>query len=158
MAVSHDEFRQTLRHFAAGVTVVTARCADGLLAGITVTAFSSLSLNPPLVLVCIDRRAFLHDRLEVGRPFAVNFLAADQEPLSNRFAKSGPDQFAGVPHRIGTAGAPLLDGVLGSLECEVVERLPGGDHTIVVGRVDSAARGAGRPLLYYDGRYGRLAE
>ena len=158
MPISNDEFRQILRHFAAGVTVVTARCDDGRLAGITVTAFSSLSLSPPLVLVCIDRRAFLHDRLEVGQAFAVNFLAADQEPLSNRFAKSGLDQFEDVAHRISAAGAPVLEGVLGALECQVVERLPGGDHTIVVGRVDVASRGSGRPLVYYDGRYARLTD
>jgi flavin reductase (DIM6/NTAB) family NADH-FMN oxidoreductase RutF len=157
MAVSNEEFRRALGHFASSVTVVTTKCAGGELAGITVTAFSSLSLDPPLVLVCIDKRASLHDRLAMGRAFAVNMLADDQEVVSRRFAASGPEQFDGIGFSEGETGSPLLDGVIAAIECRIVERFASGDHTIIVGQVEATTIAEGKPLLYFRGRYNRLA-
>ena len=128
MPVGSQEFRAALGHFASGVNVVTARMADGQLAGITVTAFSSLSLEPPLVLVCIDKCARLHDALAGGQPFAVNVLSQDQEVLSRRFATSTPDQFAGVGYTTSSAGTAWLDDMLAVIECRFVEAYAGGPH------------------------------
>lgn len=157
MAVSKAEFRSALGHFSSGVTVVTTKCEGGELAGITVTAFSSLSLEPPLVLICIDKRARLHDPLALGRHFAVNLLAENQELISRRFASSGPDQFAGVGYVEGASGSPLLSDTIAAIECRIVERCPGGDHTIIVGEVEATTIAEGKPLLYFRGGYNRLA-
>jgi flavin reductase (DIM6/NTAB) family NADH-FMN oxidoreductase RutF len=156
MPVEKAEFRRALGHFAAGVTVVTSKLDDETLSGITVTAFSSLSLDPPLVLVCIDKRARMHDRLPVGGNFAVNLLAADQEFVSRRFASSEPDQFREIGYREGSLGAPLIAGAISAIECRVVDRLPGGDHTIVIGQVESTHVLEGKPLLYFRGGYAQL--
>jgi flavin reductase (DIM6/NTAB) family NADH-FMN oxidoreductase RutF len=157
MPISQEEFRTALGHFASGVTVVTAKSANNELFGITVSAFSSLSLDPPLVLICIDRSASLHDELKTGRHFAVNILAADQETVSRRFASKGVDRFEGIGFREGAAGTPLLDGALASIECEIVSEYPGGDHSIIVGRVDSASVIDGKPLAYFRGGYVQLS-
>jgi flavin reductase (DIM6/NTAB) family NADH-FMN oxidoreductase RutF len=156
MPVSKEEFRRALGHFAAAVAVVTTKLSGGGRAGITVTAFSSLSLEPPLVLVCIDLRARLHDELQKGHAFAVNILKEDQELVSRRFASSKGDQFEDVGAIEGSGGAPLLVGALTTIECRVVDRLPGGDHTIVVGEVESAQINEGKPLLYFRGGYAQL--
>ena len=156
MTVSKDEFRRALGHFASGVTVVTSKCADGNLRGITVSAFSSLSLEPPLVLICIDKRASLHDHLNEGGHFAVNILAHDQELVSRRFASKDPDRFEGLGYREGETGAPLINGALSSIECRIVHSYPGGDHTIVVGEVLETHVNEGDPLAYFRGGYVRL--
>ena len=158
MAVSGDDFRKALGHLAAGVSVVTTELPGGKFAGITVTSFTSLSLSPPLVLVCIDKRASLHEPLAVGQAFAVNMLASDQEHHSKRFASSAGDQFAEIPHRPGSTGAPVLEGALAAIECRVVERHLGGDHTIVVGQVEATHIGNGDPLLHWRGKYGRIVQ
>ncbi len=158
---SRDDFRATLGRFASGVTVVTTT-VDGRDLGMTLSAFCSLSLEPPMILVCIDRAATLHDVLEEGVVFGVNLLAAGQEALSRRFASREPsDRFAGVGYARGALGAPLLDGTLAWLECRVSARHAGGDHTIVVGAVaETGVREAsgrdGGPLLYYRGGYASL--
>ena len=156
MPVTKEEFRQAMGHFAAAVTVVTTRLQDGGRAGITVTAFSSLSLDPPLILVCIDRRARLHDELTVGRHFAVNILKDDQELVSRRFASSQGDQFAEIGATEGPGGSPLITGALTAIECQVTERLAGGDHTIVVGQVETTRISEGKPLVYFRGGYAQL--
>jgi flavin reductase (DIM6/NTAB) family NADH-FMN oxidoreductase RutF len=157
MPVEKAEFRQALGHFAAGVTVVTAKLADGHLAGITVTAFSSLSLEPPLVLVCIDRKARIHDRLAIGGAFAVNMLAEDQEVVSRRFASREPDPFRETGYSEGATGAPVFHDALAVVECRIVELLAGGDQTIVVGQVEATRVREGKPLLYFRGGYAQLA-
>ena len=157
MPVSKDEFRSAMSRFASGVTVVTIKTEDQKLGGITVSAFSSLSLEPPLILICIDKRSSVHDLLEEGRYFAVNILASDQEILSRRFASKEGDRFMGTGYRDGTTGAPLLDGALASIECRVVDSYPGGDHTIIVGEVESATVAEGKPLAYFRGGYAQLA-
>jgi flavin reductase (DIM6/NTAB) family NADH-FMN oxidoreductase RutF len=156
MPVGMQEFRAALGHFASGVNVVTAKLPDGQLAGITVTAFCSVSLDPPLVLVCIDRRARLHDPLAGGQTFAVNLLSADQEVLSRRFATSGPDQFAGVGYTLSSEGTAWLDDTLAVIECRFVEKYAGGDHTIIVGQVEATRIREGKPLLYFRGGYAQL--
>jgi flavin reductase (DIM6/NTAB) family NADH-FMN oxidoreductase RutF len=157
VAVEKAEFRRALGHFAAGVTVVTTKLSDGQAVGITVTAFSSLSLDPPLALICIDKRARIHDRLQVGSAFAVNLLAQDQEFVSRRFASSEPDQFREIGYRDGTTGAPLIAGAIATVECRITDLLPGGDHTIVIGTVEATSVAEGKPLLYFRGGYGQLA-
>jgi flavin reductase (DIM6/NTAB) family NADH-FMN oxidoreductase RutF len=157
MPVDKVEFRRALGHFAAGVTVVTSKIDDGEVAGMTVTAFSSLSLDPPLVLVCIDQRARMHDRLPVGGNFAVNILSQDQESVSRHFASSDPDPFHKIGYAEGATGAPLIEGVIAAVECRVVQRFPGGDHTIVVGQVENLWVHEGQPLVHFRGGYGQLA-
>jgi flavin reductase (DIM6/NTAB) family NADH-FMN oxidoreductase RutF len=157
MPVEKAEFRRALGHFAASVTVVTSKLADDQLGGITVTAFSSLSLDPPLVLVCIDKRARMHDRLQKGGNFAVNMLAEDQEVVSRRFASSEADPFRETGYSPGATGAPLIHGAIAAVECRIVELLPGGDHTIVIGEVEAIIVREGKPLVYFRGGYGLLA-
>ena len=157
MAVEKAEFRRALGHFAASVTVVTSKFADGALGGITVTAFSSLSLDPPLVLICIDKRARIHDRLQKGGNFAVNILAEDQEVVSRCFASSEPDPFRETGYSPGITGAPLIHGAVATMECRIMELLPGGDHTIVLGEVEATQVREGKPLLYFRGGYSLLA-
>jgi flavin reductase (DIM6/NTAB) family NADH-FMN oxidoreductase RutF len=157
MPVSKDEFRTALSRFVSGVTVVTTVGEDDRPAGITVSAFSSLSLEPPLVLACIDKRASLHDCLTEGKHFAVNILAHDQEHLSRRFASKDQDRFDGAGYREGVSGAPLLEGALAYIECRVVHVYPGGDHTIVVGEVEATSGGDHKPLAYFRGGYSQLS-
>ncbi|GJG85556.1 flavin reductase [Gemmatimonadetes bacterium T265] len=153
---SPDDFRATLGRFATGVTVVTAT-AGGRDYGMTVSAFASLSLDPPMVLVCVDRAATMHGVLADDSVFAVNMLAAGQEALSRRFASGDPtDRFAGVGYTRGALGAPLLDGTLAWLECRVEARHAGGDHSIVVGAVAEVGVREARPLLYYRSGYASL--
>lgn len=156
MPVDKAEFRRALGHFAAGVTVVTSKFENGDIAGLTVTAFSSLSLEPPLVLVCIDRRARIHDRLKNGGNFAVNILSGAQELVSRRFASSEADPFREIGYTEGSTGAPLLQDALAAVECRIVELLSGGDHTIVVGQVEATRVHEGKPLLYFRGGYGEM--
>ena len=156
MTVSKDEFRRALSHFASGVTVVTTCSEDGQHLGITVSAFSSLSLEPPLILICIDKRASVHDYLKEGGHFAVNILGDDQELISRRFASKVADRFEGLGYSIGNTGAPLISGALASIECSIVHLYPGGDHTIIVGEVLATDVSDGHPLAYFRGGYVRL--
>jgi flavin reductase (DIM6/NTAB) family NADH-FMN oxidoreductase RutF len=158
VSVDVETFRSLLGRFASGVTVVTLRDAEGRDHGLTVTAFASLSLEPPLVLVCIDRAASIHDAFTRASTFAVNILAADQEPLARRFAAAAPaDRFEGVGFARGATGAPLLDDALAHLECRVTQRVDGGDHSIFLGEIEAGASARhGLPLLYYRGGYAEM--
>ncbi|HVF91177.1 MAG TPA: flavin reductase family protein [Blastocatellia bacterium] len=157
MAVGKEEFRRALGHFASGVTVVTSKGQGERPQGITVSAFTSVSLDPPLILVCIDKRASIHDHLVEGSYFAVSLLAEDQELISRRFASKEEDRFDGVGFTEGVTGSPLLTGSLAGIECRVVHAFPGGDHTIFVGEVEATAVTEGKPLLYFRGGYNQLA-
>ncbi|HKP10528.1 MAG TPA: flavin reductase family protein [Blastocatellia bacterium] len=157
MPISKDEFRSAMSRFASGVTVVTAKTEDGQPSGLTVSSFASLSLEPPLVLICIDKRASIHDLLVEGRHFAVNVLGEEQEILSRRFASRDADRFSGTGYADGVTGMPLLNDVLVAIECRIVHTYPGGDHTIVVGEVEHAAVSDGKPLAYFRGGYAQLA-
>lgn len=160
-----DEFRRLLGRFASGVTVVTTSDPDGSPTGLTVSAFASVSLTPPLVLVCIAHKAQSHPALLATRRFAVNILSADQEALSSRFASSpasgAAEKFEGTAYHCSARGLPLLDAALAHLECSVVATHEAGDHTILVGQVDAGASPESAepgPLVYFRGRYGRLAQ
>lgn len=158
--ISAAEFREAMGHFATGVTVVTSVDARGEPVGTTASAVSSLSLEPPLVLVCFDRSSLTLAAIRNYGAFAVNVLAAPQQHLSAKFARRGSAAaWDGVDHRPGFTGSPRLHDVLAVLECTVEHRLPGGDHEIVVGRVrdvEVAADGT-PPLLYWRGGYAALA-
>jgi flavin reductase (DIM6/NTAB) family NADH-FMN oxidoreductase RutF len=154
--ISPDEFRQVLAHFASGVTIVTTCDSEQRPTGLTASAFCSVSLDPPLILICVDHKSqsFPHLR-ECGR-FAINILHQGHEQLSRRFASSRLDKFDGVAHRMGALGVPLIDAALAHLECRTVSAHVEGDHTIFVGHVESIGVGEGEPLLYYRGRYHKL--
>jgi flavin reductase (DIM6/NTAB) family NADH-FMN oxidoreductase RutF len=156
--VAPDEFRRVLGHFATGVTIVTTRDTDGRATGLTVSAFCSVSLDPPQVLVCVDHKSQSYPALRDGAHFAVNFLGDGHEEVSRRFATTRLDKFEGVPHNFGKYGSPLIEGALAQLECRIVSRHVEGDHTILVGRVEEARNGAGDPLLYFRGKYRRLGD
>ena len=149
-------YRKVIGTFATGVTVITTE-VDGRLHGFTANAVTSVSLDPLLLLVCVDKRAHAHAELAKARGFGVSILSEDQRDLSNLFAKSAEPTVGalrGVAFRRGVTGVPLLDGALACLECESERALDGGDHTIYLGRVvEGAILGEARPLLYYQGAY-----
>jgi len=157
MPLTPTEFRTALRAFAAGVTVVTTRDREGHPSGLTASAFTSVSLTPPLVLVCVDHAATAHPDFRERGWFAVNVLRREQESLSRRFAVSGGDKFRDVPYHEGPSGLPLLDGTLATLECRIVDAHEAGDHTIFIGLVESASVAGGRPLVYFHSAYHSLA-
>ncbi len=157
-----ERFRQVLGRFATGVGVLTT-VVDGLVHGMTANAVTSVSLDPPLVLVCVGRTALMAERVTRSGCFAISFLAAEQQGLSAWFADpSRPDdarQFAGVPTRVAATGAPVIEGGVGFVDCHVHAVHDGGDHLIVVGRVQALGEGgATDPLVYYRSRYGTLSE
>ncbi|GGJ09933.1 flavin reductase [Alicyclobacillus cellulosilyticus] len=158
MPVTSEAFRQALSRFASGVTVVTT-ASGGQKAGLTVSAFSSLSLEPPYILVCIDKSSSSCAVLRSAGAFAVNILASDQAHLSQHFASRLEDKFAQVDYHPGLAGIPVLHGTLASLECRLVQELDGGDHFIYIGQVERTFVDESKsPLLYYRGQYRQLAE
>lgn len=155
-AADSPAFRRCLGQFATGVTVMTAT-VRGKQVGVTANSFSSLSLDPPLVLWSIARSSRSFAAFEKAEHFAVNILAADQIPVSQRFASASDDKFSGVDWRRGETGAPVLAGVAGLLECSCEARHPGGDHLILVGRVRRFARFSGNGLVFAQGRYATAA-
>ena len=157
MTVTPEQVRSAMASFAAGVTVVTTLEADGSPQGLTATAFSSVSMQPPLCLVCLDHRSRTFTALTEKKRFAVSMLKHSQEPVSNQFAAAEGDKFADVPWTPGqVTGCPLIDGALASVECEVESVHRAGDHDIFVGRIVSIAVGDGMPLVYFRGAYAEL--
>ena len=156
MSVGARQFRAVLGQFAAGVTVVTTRDAAGRPLGLTVTAFSSVSLDPPLVLVCVDNRSEANVGFRESGVFGVSVLAQDQEAVSQRFAAGGPAKFEGLPLRTGETGVLLVPGALAHVECRLAAAHPGGDHTIYVGEVVALAAWPGLPLVHQGSLYRRL--
>jgi flavin reductase (DIM6/NTAB) family NADH-FMN oxidoreductase RutF len=155
MAIGAQQFRDALRFWASGVSVVTVQAPRGL-ASITVSSFASLSLDPPLVLICIERRVRVHRLIAQRRAFAVNILGAGQLALSERAAGRlgrAAARLGGVGTYTAVTGAPILEGTLAWLDCRLQARHPGGDHTIFVGRVEAVGIGGGRPLLWFDRGY-----
>ncbi|MEO7087091.1 MAG: flavin reductase family protein [Gemmatimonadaceae bacterium] len=151
-----DTFRSVLGRFASGVTIVTARDAGGHDHGMTVSAFCSLSLQPPLVLVCVDQAASMHDLLLTHPRFGVSILSSSQEAYSRRFADELTDRFDGMAYTRSENGVVLLEDALAHLECQVVAHHDAGDHTLFVASVERAEPRDGRPLLYYRGGYAQL--
>lgn len=160
MSVTAQQFREALSAWASGVTIVTARDGERL-HGMTVSAFTSVSLEPPLVLVCADKDSDTHAVIAGAGSFAVNVLATGQEALSTRFALKEDEhrRFEGLAWHAEATGAPLLEEALVGLDCRVEATHDAGDHVIYVGRVEATRPGAGvgEPLLYYRGRYRALA-
>ena len=160
MTVNPEQFRQTLSRFASGVTVVSARLDTGAQIGVTVSAFSSVSLSPPLILICLDNSTSNLDVYLKGPAFAVNILASEQGAVSNAFAfQSDVPPFEKFPFRDGLLGVPLLDDTVAALECVPDAIYQGGDHQILVGRVAHVRWSDSKsPLLYAAGRYGALSD
>jgi flavin reductase (DIM6/NTAB) family NADH-FMN oxidoreductase RutF len=157
MSIDPDTFRSVLGRFASGVTIITTRDEAGRDHGMTVSAFSALSLTPPLVLACVERNAGMHDVLGRTGFFTVNILSSSQEALSRRFSDLDAQQrFDGIGYTRGRKGAAVLDDVLAVLECTVVSRIDGGDHGLFIGAVETAVTEDTRPLLYYRGGYAQL--
>ena len=147
--------RAALAQYATGVAVVTTRALGGPHIGVTVNSFSSVSLNPPLVLFCLSTRSSLLTTFENAGHFAVNVLSKDQQALSNRFAKPSVNNWEGVVYRVRETGCALLDDVVATLECARRAAYPGGDHVIIVGEVlHFETLSSAEPLLFYQGGYG----
>lgn len=159
--VSGDELRHAMSHFASGVAIVTARGADGELAGTTVNAITSVSLEPPLVLVCFDRASVTLRAVRSHGAFVINVLGTEHGHLARGFAQRGSVKpWSRTDHRPGITGSPRLEGALVTLECQVERRLDGGDHEIVIGRVldAEAVEGQNPPLLFYRGQFVTVAK
>jgi flavin reductase ActVB len=156
LTVSPDEFRSVLGRFPSGVTVVTTKAPDGSDSGMTVSAFSSVSLQPPLVLICIEKSASAYQALTNSSGFVVNILSAGQEQIARRFAIVDIDRFEGIGYSRSQNGFAVLDDVMGVIECNTCTQHDAGDHTIIVGEVEAARAGTGSPLLYYRGGYAQL--
>jgi flavin reductase (DIM6/NTAB) family NADH-FMN oxidoreductase RutF len=151
------EFRRVLGHWASGVAIVTTRTPDGRPCGLTANAFASLSLDPFLVLVCIEKNADTHDCVRASGNFAVNILDSDAERNARRFAAWEVDRkFDGLAYRDEQTGSPILENALAWVDCRVHAEYDGGDHTIFVGAVVAGDAVEGNPLLYYRGGYGRF--
>jgi flavin reductase (DIM6/NTAB) family NADH-FMN oxidoreductase RutF len=159
MDVSQADFRRVMGRFATGVTIVTTCDGDRRL-GITVNAFSSVSLDPPLILVCIEKTSYLHQVMLRNGYFAVNLLSEEQQELSQCFAghSEARRNFCDAPSHTAVTGAPVLDHTLGWLDCRIVNAYPGGDHSIIVGQVEALGGSENHPLLYYRGKYPRIAD
>jgi flavin reductase len=155
--VTADEFRAALGRFATGVTVITVETAGGDVHGMTASAFCSVSLHPPLVLVCVDHLTETYLHLREGRQFGVSILKEEQEALSEFFAD--PERNSDAAYRLGVkyrpmkTGTPVLQNALANLDCSVVSAHEAGDHTIFVGEVREVTVSEGAPLLYFRGRY-----
>ena len=157
MTIDPDSFRSVLGRFASGITIVTTLDPQGRDVGMTVSAFASVSLRPPLISVCIDHAASMHRAISTAERFGVNILAADQEALSRRFAAvESSHRFEGIGYERGESGVVLLDDALGHMECVRVAQHEAGDHTLFIGEVERAVYRDARPLLYYRGGYAQL--
>ena len=158
MPIEKNELRRVMGHFATGVTIITTFNKEGKLTGLTANAVSSLSLEPPLLVICVDKKAESYSCFDESKAFTVNILADDQEALSRRFAVSGGEKFEGVAYRRGANGAPILNGALAYLECKLYAAYDGGDHTIYLGEIEEAETREARPLLFFRGGYRNLGD
>jgi len=149
-------FRRACARFATGVTVATVCGPDGLPHGLTVNSFTSVSLAPPLVLVCIDYASTVLDLFRASQCYGVNVLDESQQGISNKFARRGHDQFNGIAWEPGATGAPLITGALARFECAVRQTVEAGDHAVFIAEVVRVEYREGRPLLYFGSGYGRM--
>ena len=160
MAMTPKEFRRALGSFATGVSVVTCQVGERT-HGITINSLTSVSLDPPLILICVDKKAIAHDMIPESGHFAVNILTEQQREISDyfayRLALDPIHELRDVPYHPGVTGAPLIDGALAYVECRLAERIPGGDHTIFLAQVLSVeVASEANPLLFHRGKYPRL--
>ena len=154
MTIDIREFRNALGTFATGINVITTTASDGTLLGMTVNSFTSVSLNPPLILVCLDKKSAMTESFVTGKGFGVNILRESQQSVSNEFAGKSEDRFAKHAHSTSEQGNPVLDGILSFLDCQNEDVYEGGDHLILVGRVMSFSyQSDAAPLLYFNGAY-----
>jgi flavin reductase (DIM6/NTAB) family NADH-FMN oxidoreductase RutF len=151
-----DAFREACALFPSGVTVATVRAQDGTPHGLTVSSFAAVSIDPPLILICIDLQCPFISHFRQGTHFAVNVLSESQRVLSVTFAEKPEGRFEGIDWKPGESGAPLLRGCLATLECRTASIIEAGDHAIFVGETEHAHWGAGRPLLYFNREYRSL--
>lgn len=151
-AVDQELIRNVHRRFVSGVTIVTT-CHEGVPRGLAVNAFASISLDPPLILVCVQKTSSTYPSLFAEQYFAVNILSRDQQALVRKFATKDPDKFADVAWHPGATGAPVLDGVSAHLEAEITERLQASTHTAFIGRVVEAGYSDRPPMVYSAGRF-----
>ena len=157
MPITREQFFTLMASFASSVTVITSKGPDGVLRGLTATAFSSVSLDPRLCMVGVDNRSESVAAITESGRFVVNILAHDQEEISRRFASKLPDKYEGIAYRPGPeTDAPILEGVLAWIECKVYEVAAGGDHTIFIGEILDGTANEGTPLLYFRGQYRQL--
>lgn len=158
MSINDQDFKNALKLWASGVTVVTAKTEVFGLKGMTATSFSSVSLEPPQILVCINKTADTGDAVLDAQSFAINILTADQQDLSNQFAggASQEERFANVNWHSGETGSPIFDDALVSMECIVVQQVSAGTHWVVIGEVQQINCRGGNPLLYYNSAYREL--
>jgi flavin reductase (DIM6/NTAB) family NADH-FMN oxidoreductase RutF len=151
-----EMFRKLAGHWLTGVSVVTTVDQQGKPVGMTMSAVTSLSLDPPQFLICVDNRAKTLEAIVATGHFCINYLRQDQENLSTAFAKRGEDRFAALAHRVEHTGSPVLEGAIAFIECTVNAVHPGGDHTIIVGDAVNGDAPGGEPLAYFRGSYRRL--
>jgi flavin reductase (DIM6/NTAB) family NADH-FMN oxidoreductase RutF len=153
MPITKEEFRNALSRFASGVTVVTTKDNDGNFQGLTVSAFCSVSLEPPLILVCIDKETVSYQAFEESGSFVVNILSEKQQHISNQFASPIANKFAGIEFSTNGNEIPILKDALVNLECSLKKAYDGGDHTIFVGEIERSHISEGNPLVYCHGQY-----
>jgi flavin reductase (DIM6/NTAB) family NADH-FMN oxidoreductase RutF len=157
MRFEPSEFRRILGHWVTGVAVIAARSPAGKLCGLTANAVTSVSLDPPLILACIDHSADSHDCVRAAGAFSVSILASDQERVARRFAAWDiAEKFEGIAYSVGVTGAPILEDALAWIECRVHAEHVAGDHTVFIGEVVGGDAREGTPLLYYRGGFGRF--
>lgn len=160
MAINQEEFKQALQQWASGVAVVTSKSEQNGIRGMTVTAFSSVSAQPPLILVCLNQSADTAENIDQNQRFAVNILSKQQQDVSNNFSggSSQEDRFAKTNWHEGVTGVPILDDSIMVLECKLVEKVRAGSHWILIGEVEATVCQSGEPLLYFRGNYRKLED
>jgi len=160
MPIDKNELRRVMGHFATGVTVITTLSKEGEIHGLTANAFTSVSLEPPLLLISVDKKAESYPYFEESRIFTVNILGEDQETLSRRFAVSGggSKKFEGIAYHTGANGAPILEDAISYIECGLYAAYDGGDHTLYLGEIKQAEIFEGKPLVFFRGGYRTLGD
>ena len=156
--VTSDEFRRACGRFATGVTIATVLDRAGSPHGVTVSSFTSVSLEPPLILICLGHRVTMIDTFRQAKVFGINVLSDQQRELSDRFARKGHDRFNGLKWQRGESGVPLLPGCIAMIECTIHQRFTSGDHDIFVGEMVRGRIVEGDPLIYYASAYRQLAK
>jgi flavin reductase (DIM6/NTAB) family NADH-FMN oxidoreductase RutF len=154
--VDPSTYRAACGRFATGITIATVLGTDHQPQGLTANSFVSVSLEPPLVLVCVQREASVHPHFQAAKAFGISILDETQRTISDRFAYGAGDRFEGISWHAGPLGSPLLDGALVHLDCSVAQHVQAGDHTVFIGEVRFADQREGDPLLYFAGAYKRL--
>jgi flavin reductase (DIM6/NTAB) family NADH-FMN oxidoreductase RutF len=159
MSLNSDDFRKTMGRYATGVTVATAALPDGRRAGLTVNSFTSVSLDPPLVLFCLDNKGAALEVFAAATHYAINILSAQQEEVSRAFAKRGQseERWQAAQLSLTASGTPQLDEALATIDCRISQRVVAGDHTILIGEVVGLEVREGQPLLYWASAYRQLA-